>query len=46
MVATKQPPSGAEFRRRQRTKNWVLLAVLVGFVVVVYLVALVRMGGA
>ncbi len=33
-----------EARRRMRTKNLVLCAVLVAFVVVVYLVSIVRMG--
>lgn len=32
--------------RRQRTKNWVLLAALVTFVVVIYIVSIVRMGGS
>ena len=35
---------GRELRRRQRTKNWLLFALLLGFVVIVYLVSLVRMG--
>ena len=35
----------SELRRKQRSKNLALLAVLVGFVVLVYLVSLVRMGG-
>lgn len=34
-----------ELARRRRTKNWTLFAVLLGFVVIVYLVSLVRMGG-
>ncbi len=34
-----------EIHRRRRTKNWALAAVPVGFVVIVYLVSLVRMGG-
>ena len=39
------PQDGQEFRRQRRTKNWVLFAVLVAFVVVVYFVSLIRMGG-
>lgn len=37
--------SDDEIRRRQRGRNWALAAALVFFVVVVYLVSLVRMGG-
>ncbi len=37
--------SGPEFRRRRRARNWALFAVLVGFVVLVYLVSIVRMSG-
>jgi hypothetical protein len=32
-------------RRRQRLKNWALLGVLMTFVVVVYFVSIIRMGG-
>lgn len=35
-----------EFRRKRRAKNYALLAVLAAFVVIVYFVALVRMGGS
>ena len=31
--------------RRRRTRNWALFAVLLGFVVLVYFVAIVRMSG-
>jgi len=34
-----------ERRRRQKVKNWVLLAALLTFVAVVYFVALIRMSG-
>jgi len=34
----------ADFRRRRRGRNWAVLAALVAFVVVVYVVALIRMG--
>ena len=43
--ATEQPERGADVRRRLRTKNLVVMAVLIAFVVLVYLVSLVRMGG-
>jgi hypothetical protein len=32
-------------RRRQKIKNWALLAALLTFVVVVYFVSIIRMGG-
>lgn len=32
-------------KRRQKIKNWALLAVLLAFVVVVYFVSIIRMGG-
>lgn len=35
----------SDLHRKQRSKNLALMAVLVAFVVIVYLVALVRMGG-
>ncbi|MBK1669962.1 hypothetical protein CKO28_18160 [Rhodovibrio sodomensis] len=38
------PETRAAFRRKKRGKNFALLAVLIGFVVVVYIVAIVRMG--
>ena len=34
-----------EVRRKKRTKNWVMFAVLLAFVVIVYVVAIVRMSG-
>lgn len=37
--------NGDERRRRQKMKNWVTLIALLTFVVVVYFVALIRMGG-
>ncbi|MEE8188915.1 MAG: hypothetical protein V3T80_06885 [Kiloniellales bacterium] len=42
-MARRKPHS--DVHRRQRAKNWVLLLVLAAFVVVVYFVSLVRMGG-
>ena len=43
----KKPPKRyrSELHRRQRTKNFALMAVLIGFVVLVYFVAIVRMSG-
>lgn len=35
---------GKEERRRLKTRNWVLFAVLLAFVVVIYFVSIVRMG--
>ena len=35
----------SELHRRQRTKNLALMAILVAFVIIVYFVAIVRMGG-
>jgi len=35
-----------ERRRRQRTKNWTLVAVLLAFVAVIYAVTIVRMSGS
>ena len=43
--ASEEPQDAQEFRRRRRVKNWVLFGVLVAFVVVVYFVSLIRMGG-
>ncbi len=40
-----RPEKGHELRRRQRAKNLTLAAALIAFVVVVYLVSIVRMGG-
>jgi hypothetical protein len=40
------PETREAFRRKKRGKNLALLAVLLAFVVLVYIVALVRMGGA
>ncbi len=35
-----------EQRRRLKARNWALFAVLAAFVVLVYFVSIVRMGGA
>ncbi len=43
---TGTPEQGSEQRKRQRAKNLALLAALAGFVVLVYIVSLVRMGGS
>ena len=42
-MAKRQPPS--ELHRKQRSKNLALLFALLAFVVVIYLVSVVRMGG-
>ncbi|WP_282607544.1 hypothetical protein [Pelagibius sp. Alg239-R121] len=34
----------SEVHRRQKAKNWTLLAALVAFIVLVYFVSIVRMG--
>lgn len=34
-----------DFRRRRRARNWALLIALAVFVLLVYVVAIVRMGG-
>ncbi len=38
------PETREAFRRKKRGKNLALMAVLIGFVVLVYIVAIVRMG--
>ena len=37
--------SGEALRQRQRAKNWAMFAALAAFAVLVYLIAIVRMGG-
>ena len=37
--------SGEALRPRQRAKNWTLFAALAAFAVLIYLIAIVRMGG-
>jgi hypothetical protein len=39
-----EPQLSAAQKRRRRLRNWALLAALGGFVLLVYLVALVKMG--
>jgi len=34
-----------ERRRRQRARNWAIFALLMGFVALVYLITLVKLGG-
>ena len=41
-----QDDSREEAGRRQRGRNLAILAVLLGFVALIYLITLVRMGGA
>ena len=38
-------PTPTEVQRRQRKKNLVVMGILVAFVVLVYFIAIVRMGG-
>jgi hypothetical protein len=38
-------PNDEQDRRRRNARNWVLFAVLLGFVVLVYFVSIVRMSG-
>jgi hypothetical protein len=34
-----------ERQKRQRARNWAILALLVGFVALIYIVTLVKLGG-
>jgi hypothetical protein len=45
-MAEKDDKQGAksEMHRRQRAKNWAMLAALVGLVILFYVIAVVRMG--
>ncbi len=43
--ATPQSPE-AEKKKRLRQRNWALLAALIGFVVLVYVITIVKMKGA
>ena len=45
VTAMSEPQSGQAFRRKRRAKNWAMLAALVAFVVIIYFVAIIRMGG-
>jgi hypothetical protein len=38
-------PSADALRRRQRAKNWAMFAALAAFALLIYLIAIVRMGG-
>ncbi len=44
MTMTDDNKERSELHRRQRVKNWTLLAALVAFIVLVYFVSIVRMG--
>jgi len=37
--------SGEALRQRQRAKNWAMFAALAAFALLVYLIAIVRLGG-
>ncbi len=45
MTATAKRSYKSEVHRKQRTKNFAMLIALLGFVILVYLVSVVRMGG-
>jgi hypothetical protein len=38
-------PAGDEKQKRLRQRNWALLAALVGFVVLIYVITIVKMQG-
>ena len=40
-----QTPAGGERSRRQRARNWAILLALAAFVLIVYVVTIVRMKG-
>lgn len=40
-----QSQSGEALRQRQRAKNWAMFAALAAFAVLIYLIAIVRLGG-
>ena len=46
MAATARRKPHSDVHRRQRAKNWALMLALASFVIVVYFVSLVRMGGS
>ncbi|MES1152228.1 MAG: hypothetical protein ABUL54_10055 [Dongia sp.] len=45
-IGTRQPGQTEEKRKRLRQRNWALLAALLGFVVLVYVITIVKMKGA
>jgi len=42
---TLQERSGQALRQRQRAKNWTMFAALAAFALLIYLIAIVRLGG-
>lgn len=40
-----QLQSGEALRQRQRAKNWAMFAALAAFALLIYLIAIVRLGG-
>jgi hypothetical protein len=40
-----ETPTNGERQRRQRTRNWAILLALAAFVLIVYIVTIVRMQG-
>ncbi len=45
MTAMAKRGYDSEVHRKQRSKNFAMLIALLGFVIVIYLVSVVRMGG-
>jgi len=43
--AVDERPTSSDMHRKRRAKNWALLLALFAFVVIVYLVTIVRMSG-
>ncbi len=46
MSAVAKPDRDSEVQRRQRGRNLALMAALIAFCVLIYLVTIVRLGGA
>lgn len=46
MSAMAKPDRDSEAQRRQRARNLALMAALIGFCVLIYLVTIVRLGGS
>jgi predicted nucleic acid-binding Zn ribbon protein len=45
-IGAERPVPAGEKQRRRRQRNWALLAALVGFVVLVYVITIVKLKGA
>jgi hypothetical protein len=46
VIGADRPTPAGEKQRRRRQRNWALLAALLGFVVLVYIVTIVKLKGA